>query len=151
MLTLGDPHASERIGPSCSRTQAGITIAELVAALRGADLQQVTAMHEKIRHVVKRYHGREVLFDWMKLQVEQVVYNNTDVTPYPEYIKMLIREGKFEMEQNRQHTKAYLESYNRGLAHPPLQYYQKVAKKDKVDEILTKEDRATFEKIVGSG
>lgn len=121
-----------------------------MAAQRGADLAQVTAMHDKIRPAVKRYHGREVLFDWMKLQVEEAVYNNADVTPYPEYIKSLIRRGDFDLNKSREHTRAYLESYNRGLAHPPLQYYQKVAKKDKVDEILTEEDAATFKKMVTS-
>lgn len=113
-------------------------------------MEQVNAMHEKLRHLVKRYHGREVLFDWMKLQVEEAVYKNTEVTPYPEYIKALMRDGHFELKDSRQHTRAYLDSYNRGLPHPPVQYYQKVAKKDKVEEILSGEDLATFKKIVDS-
>lgn len=149
-IVSGDPHASERIGPSCSRSQIGISLTELVAALRGAEVEQVNAMHEKLRHLVKRYHGREVLFDWMKLQVEEAVYKNTEVTPYPEYIKALMRDGHFELKDSRQHTRAYLDSYNRGLPHPPVQYYQKVAKKDKVEEILSGEDLATFKKIVDS-
>lgn len=70
------------------------------------------------------------------------------MTPYPEYIKKLIREGKFELGQSRQHTRAYLESYNRGQARPPVQYYLKVAKKDKVDEILSAEEKDAFRKIV---
>ena len=108
-------------------------------------------MHEKMRCAVNRYHGREVLFDWMKLQVQEAVYQNTNPTPYPEYIKQLMRAGRFELRDSRQHTRAYLGSYNRGLAHPPLQYYQKVAKKDKVEEILSEEERALFTKIVESG
>lgn len=145
---IGDPHASERIGPSCSRTQIGISVAELVAALKGGELDQVNAMHELTRQVVKRYHGREVLFDWMRLQVEEAVYKQTDVTPYPEYIKALIREGKFMLQDSREHTRAYLESYNKGLAHPPVHYYRKVAKKDNVQEILQGDQLATFLKIV---
>ena len=38
LCLLGDPHASERIGPSCSRTQAAISLAQLMAALKGADI-----------------------------------------------------------------------------------------------------------------
>lgn len=44
----------------------------------------------QVRPLVKRYHGREVLFDWMGLQIEQAVYLNEDVTPYPEFIKKLV-------------------------------------------------------------
>lgn len=146
---LGDPHASERIGPSCSRTQVGISVAELAAALKGAELEQVHKLHDQIRKIVLRYHGREVLFDWMALQVEDAVYRNSDVTPYPEYIKTLMREGKFEVSgPSREHTREYLESYNRGLPHPPVHYYRKVAKKDKVEEILTEQELAVFTKIV---
>lgn len=121
---------------------------ELIAVSKGAELDQVNSMHEVIRQAVKRYHGREVLFDWMKLQVEEAVYNNTEVTPYPEYIKALIREGKMVLHDSREHTRAYLESYNRGLAHPPIQYYRKVGKKDNVQEILNGDQLAIFTKIV---
>lgn len=38
----GDPHASERIGPSCSRTQLGISISHLVAASKGAQSADIT-------------------------------------------------------------------------------------------------------------
>lgn len=144
----GDPHASERIGPSCSRTQLGITIAELTVAFKGAELDGVTAIQEAARRAVKRYHGREVLFDWMKLQVEEAVYNKTEVTPYPEYIKTLIRDKKLVLQESQEHTRAYLESYNRGLAHPPIQYYRKVGKKDNVQQILEAEQLAVFTKMV---
>lgn len=147
-LHPGDPHASERIGPSCSRTQTGISVAEIMAALKGANLSQITKMQDALRALIKRYHGREVLFDWMKLQIEEAIFKNHDVTPYPEYIKALIRSGKLDLSDSRQHTKAYLESYNQRLAHPPVQYYQKVAKKDKVEELLTSEELASFKKII---
>ena len=123
-------------------------MAELTVALKGAELDGVTAIQEAARRVVKRYHGREVLFDWMKLQVEEAVYNKAEVTPYPEYIKALIRDNKLVLEESREHTKAYVESYNRGLAHPPIQYYRKVGKKDNVQEILEGEQLAIFTKMV---
>ena len=44
----GDPHASERIGPSCSRTQTGISLGQLVAALKGAELQQLGDLQEQV-------------------------------------------------------------------------------------------------------
>lgn len=44
----GDPHASERIGPSCSRTQTGVSLGELVAALKGADLNEVNTLNEQV-------------------------------------------------------------------------------------------------------
>lgn len=144
----GDPHASERIGPSCSRAQIGITVVELIAAIKGAELDQVNALHKAARTMVKRYHGREILFDWMELQVEEAVYKKTVVTPYPEYIKALIREGKLVLLDSREHTKAYLRSYNSGLAHPPVQYYRKVGKKDDVQKILNGEQLAIFKKVV---
>ena len=123
-------------------------MAELTVALKGAELEGVTAIQEAARRVVKRYHGREVLFDWMKLQVEEAVYNKAEVTPYPEYIKALIRDNNLVLQESREHTKAYLESYNRGLAHPPKQYYRKVGKKDNVQEILEGEQLAIFTKMV---
>lgn len=148
ICATGDPHASERIGPSCSRTQIGISTAELVAALKGVELEQISAMHEKTRTVIQRYHGREVLFDWMNLQVDEAVYKNANVTPYPEYIKALMRSGVFELTGAREHTRAYLDSYNRGIPHPPIHYYRKVAKKDKVEDLLTGEEMTTFQKII---
>lgn len=144
----GDPHASERIGPSCSRTQVGITIAQLVASLNGAELAQITDMQEKLLPLVKRYHGRVALFQWMKLQIEEAVYKKQDVTPYPEFVKTLIRDNALELTDTRAHTKEYLLSYNRGLPHPPVQYYQKVAKKDKVEELFSGEDLKNFKRII---
>ena len=72
----GDPHASERIGPSCSRTQAAVSLAQLVAALKGADMDMLIQLQEKLRPMIARYHGREVLFDWMLLQIKQAVFED---------------------------------------------------------------------------
>ena len=71
----GDPHASERIGPSCSRTQAAITLSQLKAIHVGATLDQVGALQEVFRPLVSRYHGRIALFDWMFLQIQETVFD----------------------------------------------------------------------------
>lgn len=102
----------------------------------------------QVRPLITRYHGRECLFDWMRLQVEEAVYQNRDVTPYPEFIKEWLREGRLELTEAREHTRAYIKSYNEGRPHPPLQYYKKVAAKDKVDEILTPANLEKFNQIV---
>ena len=70
----GDPHASERIGPSCSRTQNAITLAQLMAAMYGVDQSSIAKLQEKLRPMVNKYHGRETLFDWMFLQITEVVF-----------------------------------------------------------------------------
>lgn len=72
----GDPHASERIGPSCSRTQAAVSLAQLVAALKGADMGMLIQLQEKLRPMIARYHGRELLFDWMLLQIKQAIFED---------------------------------------------------------------------------
>ena len=146
----GDPHASERIGPSCSRTQLGITIAQLVAMHKGGDLEQLNSMQDKLRPLVERYHGRLILFEYMKQQIEQAVLDNTDVIPYPEFIKALIQNNKLELTDARKHTRLYLESYNQGLAHPPQQYFLKVSKKDEPDKLFSADDLAKFNLIIGS-
>ena len=105
-------------------------------------------MQGKLLPLVKRYHGRVALFEWMKLQIEEAVYKKADVTPYPEFIKTLVRSNTLELSDARAHTKEYLQSYNRGLPHPPVQYYQKVAKKDKIEELLSGEELDNFKRIV---
>ena len=147
-ILAGDPHASERIGPSCSRTQTGVSISELIAALHGAKLDQLNTLQEKVRPLIARYHGRGCLFDWMWLQIGEAVYQNKEVTPYPEFIKQQVKDGRLELGAGREHTKAYLKSYNEGNPCPPLQYYQKVAKKDNVDKMFKPDDLQKFKKIV---
>lgn len=75
-LCVGDPHASERIGPSCSRAQAGISLAQLMAALKGADMKMLKSLQDNLRPVIARYHGREFLFDWMLLQIKQAIFED---------------------------------------------------------------------------
>jgi len=114
---------------SCFWTQTGVSISELIAALHGAMLDQLNTLKEKIRPLVARYHGQECLLEWMWLQIDEAVYQNKEVTPYLEFIKQLVRQGRLELGAGREHTKAYLKAYNEGNPCPPLQYYQKVAKK----------------------
>lgn len=44
----GDPHASERIGPSCSRTQIGVSACQLVAAVRGARSEDLSLIQVQV-------------------------------------------------------------------------------------------------------
>lgn len=69
------------------------------------------------------------------------------VTPYPEYLKEQIRKGKLVLSEKRQHTRLYLESYNKGVPWPPVQYFRKVAAKDNVASLLSKDDLEKFNLI----
>lgn len=148
ILLLGDPHASERIGPSCARAQTGITVAELYAAKQGATLEQISTLQEASRAAILRYHGRDCLFEWMRQQLEDAIFKNKDVTPYPEFVKVWVESGKLSLSDARSHTKEYLTSYAEGHAVPPLLYYKKVAAKDDVSKILSEEDQKEFQKLI---
>ena len=115
--------------------------------MNGAELEQINDIQGKFLPLVKRYHGRVALFEWMKLQIEEAVYEKADVTPYPEFIKAQVRSNTLELNDARAHTKEYLQSYNRGLPHPPVQYYRKVAKKDKIEELLSGENLDNFKRM----
>ena len=149
IIFAGDPHSSERIGPSCSRSQASITVAELVAAKSGGTLEQIGLIQEGTRAAILHYHGRECLFDWMKLQIEEAIFKDRDVTPYPEFIKLWVKERDISLSGNREHTQAYLESYDKNTPIPPIQYFKKVAVKDDVSKILDEDQLKKFQKLVG--
>ncbi len=83
------------------------------------------------------------------MQIEEAFFNDRDVTPYPEYIKALHRSNQFELSDARQHTKEYLQNYNSGSAGPPVHYYHKVSKKDKIDNLLRGKDLEKFKAIIG--
>lgn len=51
-------------------------------------------LQEKTRPLIQRYHGREALFDWMIQQISEAVYQNKEVTPYPDFLQQRIAEGK---------------------------------------------------------
>ena len=144
----GDPHASERIGPSCSCTQTIVTIAQLFAAVKGATLDEVTQIQEATRAAILHYHGRECLFDWMRMQIEEAIFKNRDVTAYPEFIKQWVESRGISLSGNRGHTKTYLESYDQDCPHPPKEYYVKVSCKDDVGKLLSEDERQVFDKLV---
>lgn len=52
------------------------------------------------------------------------------------------------LDDTRDHTRSYLASYNINKPEPPLQYYKKVAAKDKVEDLLDTETLARFKKII---
>ena len=53
-----------------------------------------TCVQEKTRPLIVRYHGRELLFDWVGLQVQEAVFLNSEITPYPDYLRMKLQEGE---------------------------------------------------------
>lgn len=86
----------------------------------------------------------------MLLQVEETIYQNKEVTPYPEFIKQQIRKGRLELNQAREHTRDYLCSYNKGNPHPPTHYYQKVAAKDKLESMFSPQQLQEFQTLLNS-
>jgi hypothetical protein len=144
----GDPHASERVGPSCSRTQLAVTVSQLVAAARGGLAHDVGLIQEKTGPLILRYHGRESLFDWMAQQVCEAVFQDKEVTPYPDFLLQRVAEGKLVVGAGQEHTQAYLDSYAAGKPRPPPQYYRKVASKDNPGQLLSGKELAAFNAIV---
>jgi len=140
--TSGDPHASERIGGSCSQTQMAITAVQVFAALRGASVEGVRVIQDAFAPLIERYHGRITLFRWMFNQVKQTVFDQTFVTPYPEFIRQEIAAGRLSVDEDeRAHSRTYLSSWERGEPVPPIQYYRKLAAKEDMKSVL---DQDTF-------
>lgn len=123
-------------------------------------------MQEKTRPLILRYHGRELLFDWMAQQVSEAIYQNRDVTPYPDFLQQRLADGKVShtledhdlsltpytyqlvLGPGREHTQAYLDSYRAGTPIPPVQYYRKVAAKDKPSELLSRDQLTAFNTLI---
>lgn len=59
-----------------------------------------------------------------------------------------MRAGSLKLDEKRDHTRAYILSYNEGKARPPVQYYRKVSAKDKVGDILSGKDLEEFNKLI---
>ena len=57
-------------------------------------LIKVDLFQESTRPLILRYHGREILFDWMAQQLSEAIYQNRDVTPYPDFLKQRLSDGK---------------------------------------------------------
>lgn len=79
---------------------------------------------------------------------QHVLLPARSVTPYPEYLKEQIFKGKLVLTEKRQHTRLYLESYNKGVPYPPVQYFRKVAAKDDVAKLLNKDDLQQFNLLI---
>jgi len=137
----GDSHASERVGPSCARTQTAITALELQAIMRGASVTDLAKIQEAFSSVIARYHGRVLLFKWMALQLrEALIDHKAQVTPYPDFIKREVEKGQLDVRlPGRNHTRRYLDSYRRGSPAPPPAYFAQVLVKDgdNLDAVLT--------------
>ena len=84
----------------------------------------------------------------MRQQIEDAIYKQQDVIPYPEFVKQSFMSRKMELSNNRQHTREYLLSYNSGDARPPIHYYRKVGAKDDVKSLLTEEDYKKYQECV---
>ena len=39
-------------------------------------MSMLIQLQEKLRPMIARYHGRELLFDWMLLQIKQAVFED---------------------------------------------------------------------------
>jgi hypothetical protein len=110
----GDAHASERIGKTCARTQAAITVAELNAVNVGASIEQIAQIQGATEDVIKRYHGRLTLWKYMFEQIKAAV-ERYDVAPYPDYVAGVLETGELDGElSGRSHTHAFLSAWREG-------------------------------------
>lgn len=142
----GDPHCSERVGPSCSSALLKVVYASLVAAARGASVEGVNKIFSVFSTINDSYHGRRVLMEYMQHQVVSAVFQLKEPKDYPGFIKEL----NLELVDNREHTKCYLESAaTDSKLQPPTQYFRKIQAKDKnIDELLSAKDYQKFLKLV---
>lgn len=64
----------------------------------------------------------------MRHQVKEACEEKkAEVTPYPEFIKLLIKNGDLVLDHdNRAVTKEYLKSWELDAPTPPMQYFIKV-------------------------
>ena len=142
----GDPHCSERVGPSCSSALLKVVYASLMAAARGASVEGVNKIFSVFSAINDSYHGRRVLMQYMQHQVVSAVFQLKEPKDYPDFIKEL----NLELIGNREHTKCYLESSpTNSKLQPPTQYFQKIQAKDKnINELLSAKDHQRFLQLV---
>ena len=86
-LSIGDPHASERIGGNCANTQTAISAVELIALKEGASVDDLGKIQTAVSGIVRCFHGRVALSKWMQLQLVEAVLEKKPVTPYPEFVQ----------------------------------------------------------------
>ncbi len=53
----------------------------------------------------------------------------------------------FPLDSDREHTREYLSSYNKGNPRLPELYYKKVAQKDPINDLFDKDDLIQFKKL----
>eukprot|EP00035_Acanthoeca_spectabilis_P006067 m.120031 g.120031 ORF g.120031 m.120031 type:complete len:306 (+) comp13333_c0_seq2:2930-3847(+) len=124
----GDPHASERIGDSCSCAQTFITAVELVAVRNGVDGDGLAKIQKAFRPLIDRYHGRSGLFEYMFRQIVSVsLEKSQNEVPYGAFLKSLPAEPKSDANE---HTRLYMTSYDAGNPTPPLHFFRKVVAKE---------------------
>eukprot|EP00045_Choanoeca_perplexa_P011205 m.117649 g.117649 ORF g.117649 m.117649 type:complete len:264 (-) comp15548_c0_seq3:2866-3657(-) len=132
----GDPHASERIGDSCTLTQTIITTVQLIALKNGATEAQLSKIQERFSSTIERYHGRLVLFDYMFQQVLNVFHVAHGQSHHPEqsyadFTHQAVESGRIDLQADASaHTVQYLDSVRSGQAGPPKAYYEKQASKE---------------------
>ena len=146
----GDPHCSERVGPSCSSALFKLVYAALVAASRGASKEGVDQLFNAFSSVNEKYHGRIILMEYMQQQVNSEVFLLKQPEEYPEFVKARFAEREIEMIGNREHTNDYFSSATKvSMLRPPRQYFRKVQAKDKnIADLLSPEEYQRFLKLV---
>ena len=144
----GDPHCSERVGPSCSSALLKVVYVSLVAAARGASMDGVSQIFTAFSPVNESYHGRVILMQYMQYQLKSAVFQLKEPQDYPEFVKETL--GGLELTGNREHTKCYFDSASKSsLLQPPKQYFRRVQEKDKnIADLLSAEDYQRFLKLV---
>ena len=144
----GDPHCSERVGPSCSSALLKIVYVCLVAAVRGASLDGVKQVFNAFSTINEKYHGRIIIMQYMQHQLDSAVFQLKEPLDYPDFVKEKL--AGLELTGDREHTKCYFDSASKNsLLQPPRQYFQKVQTKDvNIAELLSAEDYQRFLKLV---
>ena len=144
----GDPHCSERVGPSCSSALLKVVYVALVAAARGAAMDGVQQILSAFSPINEQYHGRIVLMLYMQHQIDSAVFQVKGPQDYPDFVKEKL--GGVELTGNREHTKCYFDSASKNsLLQPPSHYFRKVQNKDgDIADLLSAEDYQRFLKLV---
>ena len=145
----GDPHASERVGPSCALTQNAVTALMLVGLMRGGGKAELDKVQSMFTSVIACYHGRKALSAFMALQMTEAFLELPDApTPFPTFMRALADTDTAGFDlgvASREHSRKYLASWEGGDPCPPAEYFRKVLQKDKEADLgLSAADYATL-------
>jgi len=122
-----------------------VTAAQVMAATLGARESLIDGIFKATRKIARNY-GREMLLEWMYVQVKLICYRKLNPPPYPDFIRQKVMSRVFTIETGKSdHTKEYLERYlsfengklNYDQVTPPNQYYQTIINKE--EKALEKE------------